>query len=56
MVDIKRVSAREARALMDAGYAYVDVRSEQEFDLGHPSGAVNVPFQLLGPSGMGQNP
>lgn len=27
------------------GYTWVDVRSEPEFALGHPPGALNVPFQ-----------
>ena len=43
----KRVSAREAYALLkDAGYAYVDVRTQAEFAEGHPAGAVNVPLAL----------
>jgi rhodanese-related sulfurtransferase len=29
---------------MSEGYAYIDVRSELEFSLGHPAGAVNVPW------------
>ena len=55
MVNVERVSPREAKALMDAGYTYVDVRSEQEFDLGHPTGAVNVPFLRLGSGGLVPN-
>lgn len=52
MVD--RLSPDEAFELMrDAGYIYVDVRDEDEFDEGHPEGAYNVPF-VLGASG--ENP
>lgn len=56
MSNVKRVSPREAKALMDEGYVYVDVRSEPEFLAGHPAGAVNVPLLHLGPGGMTPNP
>jgi len=40
-----RVPPAEAKRLMDdEGYVYVDVRSEPEFDAGHPAGAFNVPI------------
>jgi rhodanese-related sulfurtransferase len=39
------VSPEEARRLLERGYTYVDVRSESEFLVGHPPGAVNVPLQ-----------
>jgi rhodanese-related sulfurtransferase len=55
MASIKRVSPQEAKELVDAGYTYVDVRSEPEFRAGHPAGAVNVPLLNLGPSGMVPN-
>jgi rhodanese-related sulfurtransferase len=35
---------------------YVDVRSEQEFEQGHPPGALNVPIAHFGPGGMTPNP
>ncbi len=38
----------------DEGYAYVDVRSVQEFEGGHPEGAYNVPWHM-GASGMQPN-
>jgi rhodanese-related sulfurtransferase len=41
---MKRVNATDAKQLQDDGYTYVDVRSEPEFQGGHPTGAVNVPF------------
>jgi rhodanese-related sulfurtransferase len=53
---MKRVSAREAHALMKhEGYLYLDVRTVQEFDEGRPTGAVNVPWVVSGPSGMVAN-
>jgi rhodanese-related sulfurtransferase len=42
---IRRVSAGEAKSLLDLGYAYVDVRTVEEFHLLHPEGARNVPLQ-----------
>jgi rhodanese-related sulfurtransferase len=45
MVEIKRISPNEAKELIDRdGYTYVDVRSEPEFEAGHPAGAINVPI------------
>ncbi len=40
----KRVDPKEAKALLDQGWKYVDVRTEQEFEGGHPQGAFNIPF------------
>jgi rhodanese-related sulfurtransferase len=37
------------------GYAYIDVRSEQEFEAGHPWGAYNVPLMHMAPGGMVAN-
>jgi len=52
-----RVSPAEAQALMtDAQYHYVDVRTVEEFESGHPEGAFNVPFLELTASGMVPNP
>lgn len=56
MPELKRVSPEEASALLDEGYVYVDVRSEPEFEQGHPPGALNVPLMHLGPGGMQPNP
>jgi arsenate reductase len=45
-VSFSSVTATEAaRLLAEAGYAYVDVRSVAEFELGHVAGAFNVPLQ-----------
>jgi rhodanese-related sulfurtransferase len=53
---MKRISPKEAKALMDAGWTYLDVRSEGEFQAGHPEGAFNVPLLNVGPGGMAPNP
>ncbi len=51
----KAVTPEEARALIAEGHTYVDVRSEPEFEAGHPAGAVNVPLSNMGPSGLEPN-
>jgi rhodanese-related sulfurtransferase len=43
----KRVTPPEAADLLKQGWRYVDVRSAQEFDAGHPQGAFNVPLLHL---------
>jgi rhodanese-related sulfurtransferase len=53
---VQRISPKEAKALMDQGWVYLDVRTEQEFRAGHPTGAVNVPFLVAGPPGLGMEP
>jgi rhodanese-related sulfurtransferase len=45
-----------AQALLDTGYVYVDVRSVQEFEAGHPPGAYNVPILFQTAGGMQPNP
>lgn len=40
----KRVDPKEANGLLEQGWTYVDVRTEAEFDGGHPQGAFNVPL------------
>ena len=44
---IKQISPEEAKALLDSdeGYIYLDVRSEMEFQQGHPENAYNIPIQ-----------
>lgn len=56
MTEIRRVSPAEASALLAEGYVYVDVRSVQEFEAGHPAGALNVPIAHAGTGGMTPNP
>lgn len=55
--EIERISPAEAFAKMnDEAFTYVDVRTEQEFEAGHPASSVNVPSMLAGPDGMTPNP
>lgn len=56
MAEVKTVTPEEAAALLAEGYVYVDVRSEPEFEAGHPPGAINVPISHAGPAGMTPNP
>ncbi len=51
----KAVTPEEAQALIAEGQTYVDVRSEPEFEAGHPAGAVNVPLSNMGPGGLEPN-
>jgi rhodanese-related sulfurtransferase len=53
---VKRVTAPEAAALLAEGWTYLDVRSILEFDLGHPTGAVNVPLLHHAGRGLVPNP
>lgn len=52
---IESLDPEEAHEAMskDASRVFVDVRTEQEYDAGHPAGAVNVPWATLDP-GTGQ--
>ena len=56
MADIKQVTPEEAAELVSQGHVYVDVRSEPEFEAGHPEGALNVPLLNAGPVGLVPNP
>ncbi len=53
---IKSVTPEQAQELIQQGSVYVDVRSEQEFEQGHPPGALNVPIAHFGEQGMTPNP
>ncbi|HEY3253455.1 MAG TPA: rhodanese-like domain-containing protein, partial [Polyangiaceae bacterium] len=44
VAEIKPVTPEEAAELLSQGHVYVDVRSEPEFEAGHPAGALNVPL------------
>jgi rhodanese-related sulfurtransferase len=43
-MNVVRIKPDEARAKLDEGYVYVDVRTVAEFEAGHPTGAYNVPI------------
>lgn len=51
------IRPREAHEKMQKeGYAYLDVRTVEEFRGGHAKGAINVPVFISGPSGRVFNP
>jgi rhodanese-related sulfurtransferase len=56
MSEVRKVSAEEGKKLVDEGYTYLDVRTEEEYAAGHAAGAVNVPFMLSGGGRMMPNP
>jgi rhodanese-related sulfurtransferase len=56
MTDIKRVSPQEALEITKDGWVYVDVRSEPEFEAGHPASAFNVPLAHMAGGAMTPNP
>ena len=56
MADPERISPQEASAKLAEGFTYVDVRTVEEFEAGHPPGAVNVPLMHAAPGGMTPNP
>ncbi|HEY3498409.1 MAG TPA: rhodanese-like domain-containing protein [Polyangiaceae bacterium] len=56
MTTPKTVTPAEAQALLGEGYTYLDVRTEAEFEAGHPAGALNVPLNVAGPGGAAPNP
>ena len=57
MSNIPRRSPQEVQKLVtEEGYVHVDVRTQAEYDAGHPAGAINVPSMFAGPGGMTPNP
>jgi rhodanese-related sulfurtransferase len=52
----KRISPQEASEKLAEGFTYVDVRTSQEFEDGHPAAAVNVPIMFAAGGGMTPNP
>ncbi|ESQ53514.1 hypothetical protein EUTSA_v10026337mg [Eutrema salsugineum] len=50
------VPVRVAHELAQAGYRYLDVRTPDEFSIGHPSSAINAPYMYRVGSGMVKNP
>ncbi len=55
MSNATRISPQEANEKLAEGWTYVDVRTAEEFEAGHPTGAVNVPLLHAGAGGMVQN-
>jgi rhodanese-related sulfurtransferase len=56
MSEVTRISPKEANDKLAEGYTYVDVRTVEEFEAGHPTGAVNVPIMFSSGQGMVPNP
>lgn len=57
MSKVPRYSPQEAHKLItEEGHVHVDVRTEAEYNAGHPAGALNIPSMLAGPAGMSPNP
>jgi rhodanese-related sulfurtransferase len=56
MSDPTRISPKEASDKLAEGWTYLDVRTAQEFEAGHPPGAVNVPIMHVAGGGMAPNP
>jgi rhodanese-related sulfurtransferase len=54
----RNVNPTQAKELLEGGegWTYVDVRTEREFDQGHPAGAANIPFLVGMPPQMALNP
>lgn len=52
----KRILPKEAAALVEQGWVYLDVRSIPEFEQGHPTGALNVPLLHFQNGRMAPNP
>ncbi|KAE9596555.1 hypothetical protein Lal_00007813 [Lupinus albus] len=50
------VPVRVAYELLLAGHKYLDVRTEEEFNAGHATDAVNIPYMFTAGSGMTKNP
>jgi rhodanese-related sulfurtransferase len=44
---VKRIGPAEARALVDSGAQFIDVRHRQEFRSGHAIGAKNIALGML---------
>lgn len=54
---VESVTPQEAKRLMDEeGYTYLDVRTPEEFQQGHPKGALLIPAFFRGPGGFEPNP
>ena len=53
---VTRISALQARDKLAEGWTYVDVRTVEEFEEGHPAGSVNVPLMLAVGGRMAPNP
>ena len=55
-MSLKRISPQEALELTRDGWIYLDVRTTEEFEGGHPEGAFNVPLAVMAGGSMTPNP
>ncbi|XP_047312364.1 thiosulfate sulfurtransferase 18 [Impatiens glandulifera] len=57
-VEIVTVDVHEAKALVDSGYRYLDVRTEEEFMIGRVDleDSLNIPYMFVTPEGRVKNP
>ena len=58
-MSIEQAIPPEVKDLLDTNpeAVYIDVRTEREFEAGHPGGAINIPVAFPGPGGqMAINP
>ena len=57
MSSVVRLNPYEAFQKQKEGYVYLDVRTVEEYEAGHPAGSVNIPLMHHGASaGMVPNP
>jgi rhodanese-related sulfurtransferase len=58
LVDVPQIDPQAAwqKLQSETGSIYLDVRTEDEYDEGHPDGAWNIPILFRGPRGMELNP
>ncbi|XP_073157991.1 thiosulfate sulfurtransferase 18-like [Henckelia pumila] len=54
--EVITVDVQAARNLLNSGYLYLDVRTEEEFRNGHVENAFNVPYMFSTPNGRVKNP
>ncbi|KAG5250272.1 hypothetical protein OIU76_006573 [Salix suchowensis] len=54
-VQPRSVQVHVAHELLQAGHQYLDVRTCDEFRVGHPSGAINIPYMLNNGAEMFKN-
>jgi rhodanese-related sulfurtransferase len=55
-MSVRDVDAHQAQALLAQGHQFLDVRTVQEFSLGHVPGAFNVPVQHAEGDSLSSNP
>lgn len=52
-MSMKEATPQECNQLIESkGYVYLDVRTEPEFEMGHPEGAYNIPVLVRDPGTM----